>query len=297
MAQAATTQVPASNPTEGPKLTETRRGKVLLGQLSPEFLRLAPTSAPQNAQIVNDGVMAQQFALQQQQAMAQTAALATANRLTITIVEAKLNKNYGVTRMDPYCRIIVGSSVYETATAQNGAKLPFWGKTIAATVNADLDSIRLEVYDERAFSIDNRIAWGRIDITESIKKGNDDDDWWPLSGKLGEDKEGMVHLKLSWKKVQQPMYYNAPFPMISPQMYAPGAPVMMMPGAGYFMPPGQQPGAYPQPQPQGPMFTDQDLQQVKEMFPNIEDEVIKTVLEASRGNKDAAINSLLSMEC
>lgn len=93
-----------------------------------DFLRLDVAS------LNNSSTRLQQESADQQAAMAlqQTMSCVSGdrNRLNITIVQARLVKNYGLTRMDPYVRLRIGHCVYETQTDSNGGKTPKWNKTV-----------------------------------------------------------------------------------------------------------------------------------------------------------------------
>lgn len=235
-------------------------------------------------------------ALQQQLAVEQTgdqagAAVGGTNvvgRLTITVAEAKLAKNYGVTRMDPYARLRVGHNVYETPTCQNGAREPKWNKTINCFLMAGGKTVEVEIYDECTFSPDSLIAHTTIPLTEKVLTGGEMvDDWWPLSGQEGEEKEGMIHLILSLQPVPPGSHLQAPVaaPGVAPSLSG-GKPMVYT--TSYV---GQPPNS-PQPPPE---LSQEELDEFSKMFPAIDRNVIQAVYLETRGDKEATVNSLLQM--
>ncbi|XP_057336212.1 toll-interacting protein-like [Microplitis mediator] len=263
-----------------------------LGPLPQSFLRLDETLNPQQQQEAADRQAA--LALQQLQGGPVPTIDPRVGRLSITIVQAKLVKNYGMTRMDPYVRLRVGHSIYETQTASNGGKNPHWNKVIQCWIPPGVNQIYVEVYDECSFTMDELIAWGHIEIPASVvQRGETHEDWYMLSGKQGDNQEGMINLVFS--------YSNKAGPYLS------GPPVVMVPSATsnlMFGMPGYAPvNVYTAP-PVAPVAApipsslpqaEEELKQIAEMFPNIDKEVIKSVYDANNGKKDMTINSLLQM--
>lgn len=84
-----------------------------------------------------------------------------------------------------------------------------------------VNTIWVEVFDERSFTMDELIAWTQVLIPKQVMQGETHEDWYPLSGKQGEGVEGMINLVLS--------YVGAPQTYLYPQ--AP-APVMVVPNVG-----------------------------------------------------------------
>jgi len=111
----------AVSTTDRPKVQTFHGLAILVGQLPEDFLRIdsAPSSSNANpSQMEIDEQLAASLQSQynhQAHRYSQWASQYQA-QLVITCVEARLTKNYGLVNMNPYIRLRIGHTIFETKT-------------------------------------------------------------------------------------------------------------------------------------------------------------------------------------
>ncbi|KER28628.1 hypothetical protein T265_04580 [Opisthorchis viverrini] len=204
--------------------------------------------------------------------------------LELVINEARLVKNYGLTAMNPYCRVRLGDARYETQTAMSSSKHPVWNEVCRLPLRSDTHLLSIVLMNEGLVLSDSKIAWATIPLPQAILEGECVDMWYELSGKQGEDLEGTIHLAMRIRTVLRldPSYrVNAVRavpcgPLVPPTSDVPSVTAQ-----------GQQQTARP--------ITAEDIQAIKEVFPSIQDDTIQTLLESHDGNRDEVTSELLRM--
>ena len=124
-------------------------------------------------------------------------------------------------------------------------------------------TIDVEIYDECTFTNDAMVAHSTLPLPEDVFKHVVVDEWFPLSGQEGHEKEGVLHLILSLQPIRQT---HGP-PMVT--------------------------SAQGQAQPKIP--TDEQLTDLNKMFPNLDKDIIKTVFMEKGGHQEEIVNVLLQM--
>ncbi|CAI6351088.1 unnamed protein product [Macrosiphum euphorbiae] len=236
------------------RVNDERRKRVYVGDLPNDFLRLDVVSVDDSTNRLQQEAADQQAAMALQQALSCVQGDRDRNRLNITIVQARLVKNYGLTRMDPYVRLRVGHCVYETQTDPNGGKTPKWHKTVQTLPQEGVNQIHVEIFDECSFKMDELIAWTTIPIANQIYKGVTIEQWYDLTGKQGPNNEGTINIIISFGTPPSLGLTNSV--MMLPQMpkfsnsSASLTPIYIQPSA-----------------PQVPTLSAEDLKQIQDRFP------------------------------
>jgi len=290
--------------------------------LPEDFLRPDVLQSSSSQQEIADRELAMQLQQHQWAAQQQHPVQNCVGQLIITIVEASFVKNYGMVRMDPYARVRIAHAIYETHANSSGGKTPRWNKRVQCLLPVGVKSISIEVYDECALTVDELIAYGQVNIPEAVFRMEAVEDWFPLSGKQGENKEGSIHLIFTLVPITAPQFSSS-MGLAMPPTYAGyptsrssvvpvgsvAAPVMMVPTYGLpaysHMPAYGTPVQVTTAQPAGSTLppaaarpkplSEEEIKEIESMFPSLDKQVIQSVIDACGGRREVVIDSLLQI--
>ncbi|KAI7697242.1 Toll-interacting protein A [Sarcoptes scabiei] len=300
---------------------------VVLGQLSDDFLRIdndvdgsnrsssSLSNATQN-QIESDGQLAlnlqRQYNLQTSSSMFGNEWFANYRaELSITFIEAHLVKNYGLMNMNVYVRMRVGNTIYETKNSNRGGKNPKWGETCCVYLPNGIDTVAIELYDDCLFTQDDLIAWATFTIPEEYLTftetvSHNFEKKIILSGKQGENQEGEIFIAFNTKPISSNSlrtYLTTPVYAPQPAMILANPPILTNPlivhqspvSANTLLGPTVTQSQSTDTVPQTLEINEQDLQNLKDIFPKIETEIIKSVLINANNNVEQACTNLLEL--
>ncbi|KAL7669238.1 hypothetical protein ACOME3_009903 [Neoechinorhynchus agilis] len=162
--------------------------RLLLNGLPDDFLRLTTVAQRQSSSQIEFNEDSPPLVLE--------ASRTYVGQLRISFVQARLNKNYGLMRMNPYVRCRIGQNVFETPSATGGGRNPHWDKSVNCFLQRGVSQIFIDVLDEGMFT-DSQIANVSINIPDAVLLGETVDNWYRLSGRMGENNEGEINVIIS----------------------------------------------------------------------------------------------------
>ncbi|XP_075246015.1 toll-interacting protein-like [Convolutriloba macropyga] len=195
--------------------------------------------------------------------------------------------------MDPYCKITIESRVFETATCYSASTKPIWNKALRCPSNTKVNNFLVEIMDENQFYADSRIAYCNVNLSQEMLRSQDTHTLsLPLSGSQGEGKEGTLFLQVRVQDVealQNDMAAQFQLAALTdePALNSQSSESQAQSGGDSSLEQNVEAAVYEP--------TEEDIKQIVEMFPTVEEQVVKSVLEANDGNMINSINSMLAL--
>eukprot|EP01135_Chromosphaera_perkinsii_P012436 Nk52_evm47s2657 gene=Nk52_evmTU47s2657 len=252
--------------------------------LSDDFLRLqnGPGELEQRAIRNRQMQMQQQFAASQAPMQPFVVQEQHFGTLMIGLKEGILKKKPGLFRSDLYARIKHAGVVINSRSCSNSGKTPHWDEEYSLAHRPGVEAFKLEILDEGIMS-DSVTGWAVIPVSSVLQTPNEVvEDWFDLH--TTKDIVGQIKLSITYKPDMVP-------PSLRRRIVVPQTVSTV-----HRYPPGTGPGIPPQAAGPSQQEIASGVSQLKEMFPEMDEEIIRGVLENNHGNVEATANHLVQMQ-